>query len=250
MTLLNNLISYWALRETGGSRADSHGSNTLTDNNTVLSAAGKLGLAADFVAASSQFLSRATNSTLETGNIDFSFAFWVNLTSLPANLAGFSFVTKDVDTPANSRDYTFDYFRNDGDPTNAGFRFYVNGLYLAVSGTNGFDSTATWYYVIGWHDAAADTVNLQIDNGTPISTGTGGVAPEVSVAQFRIGAREYAGNQDYSNARIDDVGFWKKVLTTNERTALWNNGNGLAYPFNTFQPARHRNNILIGGGVY
>ena len=33
------------------------------------------------------------------------------------------------------------------------------------------------------------------------------------------------------NGRIDLVAFDKRVWTPAERTAYWNNGNGLAYPF-------------------
>lgn len=36
------LVSWWSLTENSGTRADSHGSNTLTDNNTVTSADGKV----------------------------------------------------------------------------------------------------------------------------------------------------------------------------------------------------------------
>jgi hypothetical protein len=46
---LTNLISWWSLDEASGSRADKHGANTLTDNNTVLSAAGKKSNAGNFV---------------------------------------------------------------------------------------------------------------------------------------------------------------------------------------------------------
>src|SRR3989304_4743325 len=31
--------------------------------------------------------------------------------------------------------------------------------------------------------------------------------------------------------RIDDVGFWKRVLTSSERSLLYNGGVGLTYPF-------------------
>ena len=43
------LVSYWALDETSGTRYDSHGSNDLTDNNTVGYTTGVQGNAADFI---------------------------------------------------------------------------------------------------------------------------------------------------------------------------------------------------------
>lgn len=40
MALTDNLISWWSLDEASGTRYDSHGTNHLTDNNTVSSEAG------------------------------------------------------------------------------------------------------------------------------------------------------------------------------------------------------------------
>ena len=71
-----NLEAWWELNEESGNRSDSHGSNTLGDNNNVLFGAGKQGNAADFVRASSQFLDIADNASLSFGNEDFSFGCW------------------------------------------------------------------------------------------------------------------------------------------------------------------------------
>jgi len=50
------LVAWWSLDEASGNRADSHGGNTLTDNNTVGYAAGKVGNAADFESGDSEYL--------------------------------------------------------------------------------------------------------------------------------------------------------------------------------------------------
>lgn len=47
-----NLVSWWELDENSGTRADKHGSNTLTDNNTVTAADGKV----DYEAATTDVL--------------------------------------------------------------------------------------------------------------------------------------------------------------------------------------------------
>lgn len=50
--LLTSLIAHWKLDEASGTRNDSHGTNHLTDNNTVTTATAKLGTnAAQFTAA-------------------------------------------------------------------------------------------------------------------------------------------------------------------------------------------------------
>jgi hypothetical protein len=218
-TLLTDLISYWKMDEASGTRADSvtGSANDLTDNNTVASTTGKISNAGSYVAANSEYLSRASNSSLQCGDIDFTFSCWIYSTAW----ATASLVTKDDDA-ASSRDYTVDISTNVP-------RFYINGS-VFVSGPASL-SDSNWYFIVAWHDAAANTVNIQVNNGTVQSTGTSGEVPHTSSAQFRIGAREYASFPDYFTGIIDEVGFWKRVLTADERTALYNAGSGLSYPF-------------------
>jgi hypothetical protein len=69
------IVSYWKLDETSGSRADSIGANTLTDNNTVLSGAGKVSNAADFELDDSDYLSVVNNDSIDITS-DFFLACW------------------------------------------------------------------------------------------------------------------------------------------------------------------------------
>ena len=68
-TLPTNLIAYWKLDEASGTRNDSKGANHLTDNNTVTQAVGKVGNAAQFTLANSEYLSIADNADLSAGDI-------------------------------------------------------------------------------------------------------------------------------------------------------------------------------------
>lgn len=71
-------VSRWKLNESSGDRADSVGSNTLTDINTVASAAGQFSEnAADFERDNSERFSAADSASLSiTG--DMSFCVWIN----------------------------------------------------------------------------------------------------------------------------------------------------------------------------
>lgn len=210
--------------ETSGSRADSHGSNTLTDNNTVGNATGIINLAALFVSANNEYLSHASNASLETGNIDFAFSLWFYVNTTQNQIL----LSKDDDGPGG-RDYTIAL-------SSAGaLKAYFNGGggvgVNEVVTSNGAISTATWYYVVVWHDATADTWNMRLDDTTTYTANTGGTSPDVSAAEFEIGRREYSGAEEPFDGRIDEVGFWKRVLTGAEITQLYNSGSGLAYPF-------------------
>lgn len=220
--LYEGLVSYWRLGEVSGSRADSIGSNTLTDNNTVTQADGKLGKAGQFTAANSEYLSIADNASLSTGDIDFTFCAWVYADSLGANRF---IVTK------SNLSTLGEYFLAYSTATSR-FRFAIQNASTFVTidaDVLGAPSTATWYFIVGWHDSVANTVNIQVNNGTANSGTTGATVPADSAQAFQLGAQSVPG--DYWNGRIDSVGFWKRVLTAAERTALYNYGAGRAYPF-------------------
>ena len=224
-TLLNDLVAFWKLNETSGARLDSVGANHLTDNNTVTSITGKVGNAAQFTAANLEYLSLADNADISTGDIDYTFAGWVFF-----NTTGtYNLIAKDVDTPASSRDYTFDW-NGEGGGTNT-FRWYINGGAVLVSST--LTATInTWYFFTIWHDATAEQLAIEINNnGTVNTASTSGFTLQESGAQFRLGARAYSGFEGYLNGYMDAVGFWKRVLTSDERSELYNGGNGKEWPF-------------------
>lgn len=223
-SLLTSLISYWTLEEASGTRVDSvvASGNDLTDNNTATQNPGKVGNAAQFTSANSESLTRNDNASLSTGDIDFTVAAWVYLDSKAARQ---TIATKGGGGAPGSDEWVLDYL-NSSDR----FRFFTGGASYKIATANnlGSPSTATWYFIVAWHDAAADTVNIQVNDGTVNSTATTGVAPSDTTQQFKIG--QY-GASFYMDGRVDEIGFWKRVLTAAERTALYNSGNGRTYPF-------------------
>jgi len=216
----SNLISYWKLDEASGTRVDSAGTNNLTDNNTVGSATGIIGNAASFVAASSQYLSCASNASLQmAGNTDFTISAWVKLaSSISANA---SLVTKDSNA-ANSRDYTLDYLLG------GGFRFYIQGGSTYIASTAAPAATL-WYFLVAWYDSSNGQLHIRINDITTYDSATGATGTDVSAPEFRIGARERSIEPDYADAVIDEVGLWKRKLTAGEITALYNGGAGITY---------------------
>jgi hypothetical protein len=221
-SLLTGLVAYWKLDEASGTRNDSVGANHLTDASSVGSAAGKLGNAASFATASTDSLSLSDNAEVSTGDVDFTFAFWLYLTD-----EGGPYIPISKDEESN-RDYTFDFNAIGGSKT---LRFYINGGAVNVESASGL-SASTWYFVVAWHDSTANTLNLKINNGTTQSVSTGGTTPTDSGSAFRIGGRNYSGFEWWLNGLVDDVGLWKgRILTSGEMTEIYNSGNGVTYPF-------------------
>src|SRR4051812_13880833 len=79
--LYNSLISFWKFDEASGNALDSKGATTLTDVNTVTSAAGLVYPTARlFTAASTEYFTAADAPAISTGNITFWIAGWVMVT--------------------------------------------------------------------------------------------------------------------------------------------------------------------------
>jgi hypothetical protein len=221
LSLTDNLVAYYKLDEASGNALDSTPNGyDLTENGTVASVAGKVGNARDFEADSNNFFSRADNADLSTGDVDFTIAAWVKIESKGAH----RFIVSKED--GSNGEYRLSY--NSGDDT---FTFSAYGASGFGSGngvnaaTLGSPSTAVWYYIIAWHDSAANTLNISVNDGAVDSISfSGGVYDGAGV--FRIGGNAFS---QYFDGVIDEVGFWKRKLTEEERTALYNSGNGLSY---------------------
>ncbi len=225
-SLSNGLISYWKLDESSAgtspvTRNDSSGSNHLTDSNNCPSATGKIGNAAQFASASSQELSVASNASLQTGDIDFTFACWFYLNTLPSAL---TVIAGKADSLSSGHNHEWALMIHS---SNA-LRFRVCDSGGAVSDVTSVTlSTGNWYYVVAWHDSVGDLLRIQVNGGTVTDRSYSGDVQTLS-APFRIGG---GASGQYFDGLVDEAGFWKRVLTDSERSLLYSSGVGKSYPF-------------------
>ena len=214
--LLNALISHWKLNESSGTRIDSHGGFDLGDINTVASAAGKIGNAASFIAGNEESLSVGDSAALSMGDIDFTIALWVWFDALTGTGLAGKWSTGSIEYIA--------YF----DGTNLRFHVSNDGANNISVVNSQSISLSTWYFFVAWHDATANTINLSINNYTAASTAhSTGVYDGGS--SFHLGRNEEG--LTWLSGRLDSVSIWKRLLTSAERSQLYNSGNGLEYPF-------------------
>lgn len=230
--LLGSLIAYWPGNEANGTLIDAH-TNALDLTGTPGSNYGKVYTnSRQYVTVSGAYHTRdGDDALLSTGDVDFTIATWVYLDSKAANQA----LVSKWKTAGGGREYQLAYItstdrftmyaRNAGDSAN-----------VSVAANNlGSPSTDTWYFVVAWHDATADTLNIQVNNGTADSAAMSGGVQD-SDAKFIIGAYDggYQGT-DVTNGRIGPTAFWKSAagnggaLSADYRTALYNAGTGLKY---------------------
>lgn len=225
--ITDQLKAYFLMDESSGNAYDASGNgNTLTNAGSVAYASGKFGNAADFgttVGHTKVLYKSGTGMfglSLATGQA-FSCAFWFKPRATPTG----SSVGRTIDIGGSNGYLTIQYRNNGG----------TVQLDVAVGGGTGITyavtlTNDTWYHImvtVGTDNVA----RLYLNNSQVGSNGTnGGSASGVNAA---IGN---ANNSPGSNANgvaamFDEVGFWQKELTSDERAALYNSGTGLVFPF-------------------
>jgi RHS repeat-associated protein len=156
--------------------------------------------------------------------VDFTLAAWAYLDTKGISRT----VISKWDSAGNNREYLLSYNWEDNR-----FKLTVSNNGTATTSLKadslGSPAVYTWYFIVAWHDSVNNTLNIQVDNGPVDSVAyTSGVFG--SSAEFRLGASDNSMPL-YWNGRIDGAGFWRRVLTSTERSALWNAGLGCDYPF-------------------
>jgi len=181
-------------------------------------------VAANFVAANTEYLSIGDNADLSFGDEDFSIAGWVYFNSLTGG-GSFGTIVGKYNTGANEREYSV--YLPSG--TNK-LRFVVTNNGSVANGI--LDSTVsvttgTWYFVYAEHDSVNNELVLKVNDNTAdtLSYSLGG----------RDGASTFAlGNMvGLSSAqldgRLDEIAIYNRVLTPTELTYLYNGGAGRVY---------------------
>jgi hypothetical protein len=93
--------------------------------------------------------------------------------------------------------------------------------------TADFDPEANlgqWHFAMMWHDDAAKTAFLQLNNGKVYSAPTGGLTIRDTEAPIRLGGLGAGGEVGAFDGILDDVMIWNRVLTASERTSVFDRG--------------------------
>lgn len=237
--LSTNLVSAW-LTDDSGLLTDLHGSNDLTNNNTVTEVAGVQGDAGDFESSSSQSLSitDGSQSGLDiTG--DISIACWLKFETVSGSL--------NVASKSNNTGSQVSWELKHEDALNWGFVLSANGSAVEKYEYAYVPSTATWYHFAISVNFTTKTATFYV-NGSSIGTDATGTASSMfnSSAPFRIGAgRDATG---FFDGVINQMLIWNKVISSTEVSDLYNSGSGIPYEAAGGGVNTARNLLILGAG--
>ena len=221
--LKKNLVGYWPLDEASGTRRDHSGlGNDLTDNATVTGNPGPsiwLPLASQFTVANLEYLSIADNASLRSpANVTWwGWAYW--------NGGNTRNMMSKFTTGGNQREWNLTFYTG---TDRLLLEYSSDGIATTNMDAGGFvPSTSTWIFWCFWTDSAAATINFQVNNGAigsnaftgPLFAGT---------APFVVGALN-AGALWLFDGRVAGIGKRNSLTTPQERTWLYNRGDGRAY---------------------
>lgn len=206
MSLLNGLRLYWPLEDSGKDVSGNGQDATTTTNVSFINA--KVRNGASF---SNGRLSRLTN--IGTGVFPLSMCAWAKY-NIP--VVGDPVICAYTDGCAG---------------TNRGFAFFINNTTLCYHlGFCGNQITSpvlandnTFHFLVVSYDGT--TARFYVDN---ILRGTFNLSINFANATFVVGS--FAGLQ-FFNGVVDEVGLWRRALSVEEISLLWNNGLGNTYPF-------------------
>lgn len=211
-TLNNGLLAAWKFEESSGNRSDATGTgHTLVPAGAVTRASGKVGYAAEFGHTTTDYFDAALSGDLAASSGDFYLALWFY-------------------TDALSDDHTIFYYGVPGDVFEYRAVFSDDTIIFQVNSLG--DSIQTpitpgeWHLLEFWYDSIGEQINLAVDTGQDSVR----VSFIITVpgATLRVGDRmPWDGGPI---VKLDAMAIWNRVLTSNERAALWNDGLGRELP--------------------
>ena len=230
-----NLVAYWKMEESSGTRYDSHGSNHLTvysdEPNAIESGGGVIGNSAIQNDLNEYVSLYIAPSPYDAVNSSWSLSFWMS-----TNDNGDDTNQMFPNAWSNCCLWRIRTHEGDAHQTVEGMIWYDElGAGTAFNANKAGIYEGGFVHVAVTHDLPTKTVRVYY-NGIEehvfvYSVKLSSVSPGNSYENILLSM--FAGDSsgiDYPGpGKLDEVGIWERVLTAGEVSALYNNGDGLAY---------------------
>jgi len=229
-SLLTALVSYYKLDETNGSLIDSIGNqNASTNGGNVV---GLINNSVDI--SSGKSIKIPYNSKTIINWNKFSISFWVNLRKLPTDISQtmYFFVGEVTSSP-----WFNIYIRSIPDvgpwqnkinigiyDTSANLSYSVSDVSLRIN---------TWsHFTFVCGDGSISKIYINGTDHTWLTESHGFVGNILQSNSNSYYMNIETDTTHYVDGKIDEIGIWKRALSINDVSILYNSGNGLSHPFN------------------
>ncbi|MFT7302982.1 MAG: hypothetical protein ACI8UZ_001820 [Akkermansiaceae bacterium] len=213
--LIDGLVEHWALDGDYSAAVDSSHDGTLATTGTGSAAfvAGKFGSAVDFTSSTDNqaiVTIGGDENDFDFTASDFSISAWYTTESLYTNwqtiiAKGEGNGWRIARASASGTSLTFSSRKPHNYPANLDLQ------------------DGSWHLLVSTVESGVET-NMYID-GVLVATDTTGYVPQDRGNPMQISGNPDAANRGW-NGNIDDVGAWNRVLTQEEVSSIWNDGNG------------------------
>jgi len=170
--------------------------------------------AIQFVAADKGVLTitDVAQSGLDVGTSDFSFSFWFNSDTLPT-----------YQTFLRKTNIYYLYVNSAGRVT-----FQCGNPNLTANSANGVVVAGTWYFVAVTVDRDG-SANVYLNNSeiATVNVSSQSTSDWSNASSVLVGG--ISASSELVNGKVDSMSFSSRLLTANEITWLYNNGNGRVY---------------------
>lgn len=219
MNSLQDYVGYWKLNETANNnRLDSgpHSMTLVPVKGTMNHTTGKFGNACIPSTVGAGLAYEDTSNFLKF-TTEMSFSCWVKI---PSGDAGTILGRGHINTPT---------------PPNTGWRLAYNGVAFTfyvidtgigqVSQAPVSDELSTFVHVVAWR--MQGLIGISVENQTPATAVR--TMSNISYDSDNTFSLCHDGNQQDNvlDCTLDEVAVWGRVLSSEERDYLWNNGNGV-----------------------
>ncbi len=212
---VESLVHGWTFNESVGSVvADGIGDNDGTATGTTI-VSGLIGNARELDGSDDSILFGLPNLIDLNLTKDFSVSMWVNL----QNRTGYGII---LDLTYNWRTSVMLHQNYNGSQI-----IYTVNKYNDRIGTltSPVIATDSWIHVVITWDASEEELGLYINGSEENNVSVDATSQSIKAGVMMIGSR--ADEQGYSNFIVDQTLIYDKVLTAQEASGLFNNGNGV-----------------------